>query len=388
MWRRIYPSSSSARCFSGRGHDRWRWLFFSLAPSLGLSRGIRYLWQRFPFISALFLVFSYGVATIPDGWLERQLSGWWPYSSSRYQHSFFLSEWVERVALGRSERDEESREALGIRFVLNIKEKLSIGALPLYRNLDTVRKFGPFVGGEINTKTRHLLLKGDHEEITQILDSIPSLNLSRRNFKYANLVGTSLVNINLFRADLQGADLREADLQGAYLSRAHLQGSVLSGINWNYVDLKGVGWGTLLEEEREALLEVIALWVSDEQSAVIQQRLLNPLSGQLPPVDETWDCLSDNPRVSFCRHGPEERHRYVQLLANQLISLACGSSSVAQGIWKYRLEVDNLLMIPQAMTFFSTKAETRLQDSPCPGLAGLPDETKEAIRRASKRHLR
>ena len=196
MWRRIYPSASLTRYFSAEDRSRPRWLSFTLFLS---SKGVRYLRQCFSLAPLFFsLVFSYGVATIPDGWLEEQLSEWKSYPNSRYQHSFFLSEWVEKV----------------------------LGSLS-YRNLSIGKKFGPFVGGAIDTTTRNLLLKGDPKEIAPILGSIPSLDLNGRNFKYAHLGGTSLVKINLREAQLQGAVLSRAQLQGADLSKAQLQGASL-----------------------------------------------------------------------------------------------------------------------------------------------------------------
>ena len=147
----------------------------------------------------------------------------------------------------------------------------------------------------------------------------------------------------------------------------------------NYADLREIKLGALPKEEREALLKAITPWVSRDELSGIQERLSAPRSGQLLPVDKPWDCLSE--QLATCRHRPKKPDRYRQLLADQLLRLACPSSAIAKGIWKHRLDSFN-----PARPLFAFKAEKKLEDRSCPGLSDLPEETKDDIRRVAAQH--
>jgi uncharacterized protein YjbI with pentapeptide repeats len=155
----------------------------------------------------------------------------------------------------------------------------------------------------------------------------------------ADLSGAQLQGANLQEADLSGVTLEQAGLQGAFLQEAELQGASLKGgFFWLARGIPNVDLTDLGDVDRNSppgqkgdsgfedwLYETVKLIPADARDWFVKH------------LDRKWSTetlIPDNFWKDVSSVAPESDDRAQRRLAKLFTDLACGSSSIARGLFR------------------------------------------------------
>jgi uncharacterized protein YjbI with pentapeptide repeats len=163
-------------------------------------------------LTAVLLVFSWGLSTLPEEVNQRFWADWLP-----------TAWWVHK-------KDREDDLGWTVR-LFDTEES------PFHRNLRLHEKL--LIANKITPAEEQKLRNSDNlKEIEAVLANIRGLDLRGRDLRYADFSKSLLPKVDMREADLQGAILGATSLQGAVLSGTNLQNAILHRANLQGADLK------------------------------------------------------------------------------------------------------------------------------------------------------